>query len=189
MINLLPTYEKVRMQRLHTSRLIGVILLFVAGLFVAALALLTPSYVTVWLQEAELQNRKDALDLAFASTKESAPVSVIDDLNYTIRYIDTFERVPEVSPVLDAILAVRDVGIKITAVTIEREGDTPRVLINGVASSRDVLQKFAQALRTIPLLSGVDLPVSNLTQAQNSTFSISALLVDGASTVSSTNQP
>jgi hypothetical protein len=179
MINLLPTYEKVHMRHVHTTRLVGVSLFFMAGLCVAALALLTPSYVKVWLQESDLKDRKVALDAAFASTREAAPVSVIEDLNYTIRYIDAFERVPEMSPIIEAILSKRSLEISISAITIEREGAAPKVLINGVAKSRDALQLFTQELRTVTLLSGVDLPVASLTQAANNTFAISANLVDG----------
>lgn len=189
MINLLPTYEKVRTRQLHTTRLAGVSLLFVAGLFVAALALLTPSYVKVWLHESDLKNRMTTLDLAFANTKEAAPVSVIEDLNYTIRFIDAFERVPEITPVLDAILLARGTGVRISAVTVERAEGSPRVLVNGIASSRDALQAFTQELRTVPLLKGVDLPVSNLTQAQNSAFSISAILADEPDDVDVVTEP
>lgn len=188
MINLLPTYEKVRTRQLHTTRLIGVVLLFVAGLFVAALALLTPSYVHVWLHESSLKDRKNTLDLAFTNTKEAAPVSVIEDLNYTIRFIEAFEKVPEVTPILDAILAVRSAGISVSAITIERGGDSPIVLINGIASSRDALQQFTQDLRGVSLLREVDLPVSNLTQAQNSTFSISAKLVESTASTGMLDQ-
>lgn len=176
MINLLPPNVKKHVRRLYHLRLLGIGFLLLGGVFVSALALLTPSYVLTLFREAAVLTEKSALEASFKEQKASVALEELKDLNYTLDQVDSFEKMSNVVPIIQAVLGARRAGISIDAVSVERVSDKPGVIVTGEASTRETLLQFTQELKRLPMLTDVALPVANLAEAENSRFNISANL-------------
>lgn len=180
MINLLPLSARNRVKNVYRLRWIGVGSLLFAGVVFSGLVLLVPPYVLMISREEAVLEHKAQVESLLQETQGAVASNVVSELNYSLEQIESFEKQADVVPVLAAILAVERKGIVLNSLAVELVEGKSGVILSGVASTRDALTRFSQDLKRLPHLAKVTLPVSDLAEAANSTFTISAVIA-GAS--------
>lgn len=178
MINLLPQYAQRKIMRLYRMRLMSTALFLVAFTFLSAAALLVPSYVITLSHENSAEGRRTALDQKIEEKQGNVAIEVIASLNHQMNVIDSFREATTTSEILVAVYGARISGVRIDSLSFEPIQGNRAVIITGVAATREVLLAFTQELKRLPLLSQVTLPVSNLAEATNNRFIISATLTN-----------
>lgn len=175
MVNLLPQKYIRTLKRTYYVRLVTtLVLLLTIGVAVGAI-LLIPSYV-VAERAAESAERYLAAIEETTSLRERAGVSqTVRALSERLRILNANTQQPRGGAALDALLAERTEGIRITGIGFAKgDSDAIALSVAGVASSRTALLTFVDALRSAGTFGGVDVPVSQLAQDANIPFSITA---------------
>lgn len=177
MINLLPLSARNRVKNIYRLRWLGVGGLLFAGVVISALVLLIPPYVLMMSREEDVLSRKAQLENLLQSTQGVVAADIVSSLNYTLDQIERFESAPDVVPVLLSILSAERRGVVLSALSVEMIEGKSGVIISGVASTRESLMQFNQELKRLPTLTQVTLPVADLAEATDSSFTISAVIV------------
>ena len=175
MVNLLPQKEIRALKRVYYVRLVTTLMFLASLALVVGGILLAPSYV-VSGRAAESAERYLAAIEETTSLREKAGVSdTVRALSERLRILDSLIAQPSGVAALDAILAERTSGIRITGIGFAKgESDAVGVAIAGVASNRTTLLAFVDELRAAGTFGGVEVPVSQLAQDANIPFSINA---------------
>jgi hypothetical protein len=183
MINLLPQHSQNRIVRVYQMRLATTILFLVAFTLLSAVALLMPSYIVTLAEESSARERMEALDIKIEEKRGGVAAEAIATLNHQLSIIDSFKQATTTSEVLEAVHSVRTPNILIHSFSFEHVGGQRAVILTGVATTRDALHAFTQELMRLPVLSEVSFPVSNLAEARNNNFTITATLTAALPTV------
>ena len=150
------------------------VLLINIGLVVGGV-LLIPSYVVAERAAESAERYLTAIEET-TSLRERAGVSqTVRALSERLRILDAVAQQSRGGAALDALLAERTSGIRITGIGFASDGgDTTALSVAGVASNRTTLLAFIDALRSAGTFGGVEVPVSQLAQDTNIPFSITA---------------
>ena len=172
MLNLLPQEEKKHLRREYMERL-GVIIL--GGVFITlfiGIALLLPSF---FLSKA----REEVLMEQAAITRDSVTLQEKETLEETLRaasqkltILAREEGEVPLRLVFETILNHKTEGIALTELFYAESEDVVTLSASGVAERRSDLLKFSGALREDPLFTNIQLPVSNLAEDRDISFTI-----------------
>lgn len=148
--------------------------MFLCALGLIGVASLTPSYL---LSRARIHELQD--DVSRSTTKDSEKelelfAKTLSQTNGKLAVLTDALDDYQAHSLFEDILAKRGNGIRINALMYKRGGDkdTGVVSVTGVARDRESLSGFVQDLKTDPLYSRVDLPVSNFAKDKNTNFTI-----------------
>lgn len=178
MINLIPKEEKKKMTTDFYFRLATLSVIMLDFCILVALLSIMPSYFISSMEysliNAKLENQK--LEPLPVLGKES--LALAGDIDNKLALIENFEKnkfLPSVK-VINAILLKKRPDVKITQIIYKNdEKNGSRIDLAGIASSREVLLLFRQALEDSPDFKNIILPISNFVKGSNIDFSLSLI--------------
>ena len=191
MINLIPNEEKKRKVRNFYFRFFIVLLTVLGFSIIVASAAILPSYffssVKKNLIDIKLETQKNE---ALPSLSQKTLVAV-SDLENKLKLIEDTRQTKYVisERIINEIISKKMRDVKITEIIYDSasiKGET--VIISGIASSRERLLLFRQALENATVFSEVNLPISNFIQGSNIKFSLSLIFRPDSDSVRQNSQ-
>lgn len=171
MFNLLPEADKKNVLKEYSMRRAVVILLFllVAGLIALVTALpsklLSSSKfkgvqkqievsktIAILNEEAKLTSSLSLVNSKLTALKDAGGSSIVD--------------------LIERIIVKKGQSIKIRGISYIRNVDKSTISLSGVTQNRESLLNFVKSLKTEPLWSEVNLPVSNFAKEKDAEFTI-----------------
>ena len=179
MTNLLPFEEKKAVRGIYTvRRFIVALSLVVTGIIVGAIFLL-PSFFIIAVKEQRLSEELAGMKKESTPDTNKQIEQAITEANKTMDIL----KLSDGSALSEAMLAtfsVKDSDISFTGFfyTKETSDTSPRkqLVIRGKAATRNALITFVDRLKSERVFASADLPVSDLAQAKDLTFSITTVL-------------
>lgn len=169
MINILPEQGRTRARFVYRLRLVAVLLWASAAVCLIAGALLSPAYFSARAEETAARAESAALGDGGEKGREAEAPLVT-----AATYLEVYTPLLAGASVGDRValaLSVRPAGIVFSQISYDRASDLVRV--HGVASTREELLRFERALKALPDVLKVDLPVSDLARSTQAPFSVS----------------
>ncbi len=175
MVNLIPQKAKRRLLIEYWVRAVSVWFTTWAVVLLAGVGILLPAYVLIGLQVDTLQT-----SASVASEKVANYESVSAALAQATRQAKTIideSSSPQFSEYITLFSSLQGSGVEVTKMGIYRgaEGVAP-VVLNGKATDRQSLASFRDRLLAAEDIVSVDLPISNLAQDKDISFTITVTL-------------
>ena len=171
---LLPEKEIKSLKKEYRTRLFIVMLFFVSCAIFIGIISLVPSYIYSYTQEKDALKNLQALQ---DGRRERGTDVIMKDLSATQALIDSlkFRRDGiEFSQVIHEIILRKPAALSINSfqATKSPEAETASVdvVIQGKAPTRDSLLALKKSLEQNPLISKIDLPVSDLAKSKDISF-------------------
>ena len=170
-MNLLPHARKSILAKLYLTRVAVVAAGMLSLVLLIHLTLMVPAFV-------EVQQAVSARESTLAGLGEQ--LAVYDDKQVSGRVTGLTERVTQLaqsarthtaSSALRGILLVPHPGVRITGLSFA-PGTNARMLLVGVATTRESLRSYTATLGTLPYVSNVDLPISAYAKESDIEFTI-----------------
>ena len=178
MINLLPNNIKIVNAHIYHTRVIVVIVFFLFCTVFIADVLLVPSYILINAKEQIINNKFTEMTSSGTRPHEALDV-IVKDINSKLAIfpnkIDLFSL-----PIdgIDGVIAKKLPGIFIREFRYEKKTNVGHLIsINGIATSREVLQNFVKELGKDPKYKGATLPLSNFISGSNIPFNLTLTVV------------
>ncbi len=174
MLNILATAEKKKILDEYRLRLATVAIFALGMLVLASSVLLAPSY---FLAVAKYNDAQGTLAILEGNDKLGGQEK---DVNATVqalnKNIDLFLKVSTVgtlvpSVVITKILDIKGGAIKVVGFTYDATPGQERIVVTGVARSRDALAQFIDTLKKDTMFTSVDIPISSYVKSSNIDFS------------------
>jgi len=171
MTNLIPPEAKTELVRLYWIRMVSVWALLWSVLLLVGALLLYPTYLLLTGTSAAYIET-----VASVSERTEAYDLMVTDLNRSSQEAKTIVQAAgevSLSGLLQDMWSVNGGGIDIAGVQMARDVDgiTP-IGITGEAINRQSLALFRDRLEALPYVTKVNLPIENLAENQDITFSI-----------------
>lgn len=172
--NLLPSDRSRALRREYFARLGVVALSMLAILVVIHAVLLLPTYLSIRDDAQYERARLAELETALASSEEQQVGSRLARLANDTAYLTAQAEAPSGSDAIRAVLLVPRAGISITNVsyTASPTAGENRLVLMGVAETRDTLRRYYSALSSQPFVSKADLPISTYAKETDLVFTI-----------------
>ena len=175
MINLIPPAAKTAVKREYFIRVGAVWLLIWSVAIVIGGVTLLPTYVLI-----NSQVQVYSATAAAASEKVASYKDIADELVQTsnqARLIVETARLEPLSGYFAAITSAADAGITVLSTRLSRaDGGLSPLTVTGVAQDRQSLAAFRDRLLADEHIATVDLPIANLAQDKNITFTLTIVL-------------
>lgn len=173
MINLLPYIEKKDIKRIRVMRMLTVALMSVIALALILCALLAPTILTINSRYTLWQGEVIRLEQAGAAVSAE---SMADSETRVERLKKEFIAPSTLSPI-DAITIAQNAASKgITFSGFAFVAGTEQTLsIQGVVTTRDVLQRYVTALTQQSSVVTVDSPVTNYLKQRDNEFTLTVV--------------
>ena len=179
MTNLLPFEEKKAVRGIYTMRRFIVALSLVVTAIIVGAIFLLPSFFIIAVKEERLSAELAGMKKAGVPDTNKHIEQAVTETNKTMDIL----KLSDGSALSEALLSVfskSDSDISFTGFfyTKDASGTSPRkqVVIRGKATTRNALIAFVDRLKSERVFASVDLPVSDLAQAKDLTFSITTVL-------------
>lgn len=177
MINFLPPEAKSAVKREYVVRTISVWALLLAIVALVGAVLLLPTYVL-------LTREFDALAIEVVRTENDASTQAYEAAHTALEKAYTLAlqlgvvfRGPTASEVLREVQKVQLSPITISGFSYEHTGTkVEKVEIRGIAATREALAEFSAALERNPLFARAVVPVSDLAEDHNLSFTLTIAL-------------
>jgi hypothetical protein len=158
----------------YRIRVVILLLLFMSlGIWFGIVSLF-PSYIISVTQERGALNQADAIEKSAESTTTTAALAAITTSNGLIKTLEASQDTLMLSSIVEDIAVRRIPGITINDFEIGRaDATSTNIVIQGTATTRDILVNFENNLKADSRFSKVDLPVSDLAKNSDITFSMS----------------
>lgn len=170
--NLLPEGRTRSLRQLYFLRLATVAVLVLSGVAIVHGVLLLPSYLFVRAQVDERQMRLDTLSASLSGAEEQEVSARVAAIATDSAYLAKRAAAPKASSAIAALLAVPHDGIRLRGFSFAPAEGRARMLVSGVASSRESLRGYEQALAGEPYIEQVDLPISAYAKERDIDFTI-----------------
>lgn len=173
LLNLLPKERANALRREYFARLVAVALLLLAFLTVAHAIFLAPAYFAAGSEESEVRAKLAAADAEQGGGGKSV-ASEFAALGANASYLAGLGTAPSAAGALRAVLSVSHRGVALSGLTLTpASGSAPaKMVIAGMADTREDLRAYELAFTNAPGVSSVDLPVSDYAQATDITFTM-----------------
>ncbi len=176
MLNLLPSRDHDALLAEYGLRFAAVALWFVAGLAVAASALLVPSLFLAEKKEALLAEGAAVLQKSVASGEAQKSEAELNNFASLVGAFSLRMPTPRLYELIGSVAEARGSDVVFERITIAGESEQGSVVeISGRAGSRAGLVAFARALEGLRTFDRVDLPIGNLAKDADISFSLSAI--------------
>ncbi len=174
MINFLPPEAKIAVKREYVIRTLSVWALLLAVAVLVEVVLLLPTYVLLWGQlealaievvQAETDGSTQAYQTARTELEKAHALALrLSVATEGLAASDVFREIQKTQP--DSIILS---GFSYEHASAEVE----TVEIRGIAETREALAEFSAALERNPLFLRADVPVSDLAEARDLSFTLS----------------
>lgn len=168
----LPREYKIRAKKLYRTRLFILIALGVVFLSAASLLLLVPSYALVYIEKKAMTAERDAAENILSLRDNDSIRSFVVLAKAKIEAANESLDKPLFTESLRKFVAAGSSGVRVQSISFERAKEGNKMVVSGVASTRDSLLAFARALEESGSFKEVDLPVSSLARSSNIDFTI-----------------
>lgn len=180
MLNILATEEKKKILTEYRLRLAVVSVFAVATLVFSSLILLSTSYLLAVSKYNDAKSELGALQEK--DSREGQEKDVNARILAVNKNIDLFLKPKTAntltpSSIITKILDIKGNAIKIIGFTYDTNADQERIVVTGIARSRDSLAQFVETLKKDPTFTSVDVPISSYVKSANIDFS--AVIVKG----------
>ncbi|MEK7460514.1 MAG: hypothetical protein AAB628_03130 [Patescibacteria group bacterium] len=175
MINILPQSEKKKILLEYRLRLGVTVVFAIAGLVLANIALLAPSYLLVVTKyNIASEHLTGLVQAQGGSEKETEVYRKTSELNKKVSLYKGAGHENSQTP-LPAILRVIEIKrpeIKINSIVYDKNSVRERIVVSGKAVDRDSLALFLETLKREPSFTKVDLPVGSYVKSVDIEFSL-----------------
>lgn len=173
---LLPEKQIRALKREYRVRLLIFLLFFMSCSILVGVLSLTPAFVSSYLEEKGLMNM---IILAEKNKKVQQTGNLIKDFsksNEMVKRLKENKSSIIFSDIISNIITYKPQGLSIRSFSISEENTTGTstivAIIQGKSSSRETLVLFKDRLESDPLVSKVELPVSDLVKSKDISYSI-----------------
>ena len=176
MFELLPHDIRKIAQKRYISRLISLYAFGLFGLFLIGAMLTFPSYMLVSSKEAAALSEKKVAEERTKVEKSDSVGLLISSAKVKIEAVKAVSNLTQAYPAVKLVLSKIGSGISLTNLSFSRTttGDsTTKVLISGIAGTRENLIAFSDSLKSEKRFIKVNVPVSSFAKNKNADFSIS----------------
>jgi hypothetical protein len=175
LINLLPRERVRKFRRTYFLRVGTVALVLLTVLVVIHSIFLLPSYIAaesaVNVEQVELAGA-----LAAVASSSSDAAAELTMLKADTSYLSRLGTAPSASAAVRAVLSVSHPGLVIQNISYQpptpADPASAKILLTGVAASREQLSAYDLALTNAPFITSVDLPISAYAAETNISFSV-----------------
>lgn len=175
MINLIPPEGRTALKREYLLRTGTVFATILSGVFIAGVALMIPTYVLISSQLSSTESEYEKSADVNAEFKEAE--NAIRNANDIAIQLGGPTNQTYASDVIGEITKRSPQGITLRAFQLERvKSYFPSVQVQGIAESRSILAAFKEALKGVPNVSNVEVPLSDLAKDSNLPFAITITL-------------
>lgn len=172
--NLLPPERAAFLKRDYFVRLATVFILLLSGVVIGSGALLVPSYLYLNHEIAMRQSRLAELDASLARANGTQSKAELADLTATATYLARLATTTEATAAFRGVLSLARPGITLSGLTYSPpvRGNDGKMTLTGMASTRETLRTYNDALSALPYVSSVDLPISAYAKERDIPFMI-----------------
>lgn len=172
LINLLPEPRKRSLRRLYFMRLVVVATVLAAAVMVVHGVLLLPSYLHLRGVVEERTDTLASMQATLAGSEEQELSARIEALRNDATRLGRLSTLPKASAGIAAVLKVPREGIRLSGFSFAPGKDGASMTVSGVASTREALRSYEQALANEPYIASSDLPISAYAKESDIAFSI-----------------
>lgn len=170
--NLLPS-ERIHAFRRDYFLRLGTIAAYTIALTVLVHGLLlVPTYLflqnTVSLEKAHLAE----LTANLATSREGEMQSRLNAIKASSEQLLVLAQAPSSTAVIKTILGIAHPGVRITGFTFRVNGNEGKLLLTGVAGTREALRTYHQSLSQLSFAKSADLPLSAYAKETDIPFTI-----------------
>lgn len=177
MINLIPQSAKKNIVSEYWIRVLSTWLLLWAFAFVCGTAILFPAYILASSQVA-VYEQSAALATQKVADYGSASAALIQASQQAHEIVQLSEVTP-MSSYVDLFTSMQGTDIRIDRLNLTQVGfQIQPVQITGSASDRQSLASFRDRMLAHPLITEVNLPISNLATDKNIQFTITVTMIN-----------
>ncbi len=177
---LLPEKEIKALKREYRMRLVIFFLFFMSIAVIAGIFSLTPAFILSYTQEREALEHLKKVE---KNRKDKGLDSIIKELNSTNLVIKQLEENTNgvvYSKIIFKIIGYKTNGLSIKSFDVSKNPNATSsvdVIIQGKAATRDSLISFKNKLESDPLISNLELPVSDLAKSKDISYSIKISII------------
>ena len=174
MLELLPKNQKKALKREYFRRILVVALLLLSAVGASSLVSLSPSYFLSLEKEKIVAKKFEEIEKSRKTTMDDKEFQFdIKNLKEMVDLLNPSEKIISIGDFIANIVNNKNYGIKIYGITANYyKKDKYQIIVNGNATSRDMLKSFVENLQGNGLFENIDLPISNFTKIANIDFNI-----------------
>lgn len=178
MFNLLPDNLKNKVKSEYRLNFLIMILLFIIILQISSLIFLFPSWLISMNKENEIMTQAERVNKSLLDSKIININAKVDSINSTLKIINSTIEYPKFKPFIDSIIFQKIKDISISEFDYSSNNDiTGKIILAGIATTREALVLFVSKLEQTKLFDKVDLPISNFTKNKDIDFSINMTIL------------
>jgi hypothetical protein len=176
MLNFLPQKNKNQVIYEYLLRITIFLSLFIFVSSLILISLFLPSFFYTKLKDTSINNQ---LELAKQKNLNNGvdPIVFIKNVNRLSVALSDNSTV-QYSDIIDKVMSLKNKDIKILSISISEDNSSggKKVLINGIANTRDSLTLFDKDIRVDGFFNTVVFPISNFIKSTNSEFSATLVI-------------
>lgn len=174
---LLPSQELRLLKKEYRIRVTIYMMFFLSFVILLGICALLPAYIYSYSQERALLARLGELQKSRASRGADEIKKELSDSTELINRLKNHKSPIVYSSLVSQVIGYKTsgVGIKSISVKVENPQATTTqvvIIVQGVAGSRESLIQFRDRLEADPLVTKVELPISDLAKSKNISYSI-----------------
>lgn len=171
MSNLLPPSIQSKNRREYRLRFIATVLFLLAGLLLAGIVFLLPSYLLSSVKESAALRELDAFKAEQGLRQDESAAGVVAAVTDRLGILAKTDAEALSSTIAEGILAARRQDVSITGIQYEQPAKgAPQYRVSGIAASRASLQSFMERVSDTGVFAAVELPVSNFVERSEIRF-------------------
>lgn len=172
MVNLLPKTFLTRLRRGYLLRLGVVALFLLLAALIISILLLVPPYVSIQVRIGELTNELATIEETLAREDAQESDAFLDETRRRLAALAAIRNEHYLYEDLDAVLAHKPAGVRITTLSIEGSGGGREILVRGVGDVRESVVTFERLLEEDERFTSVELPISELASRTDIDFTM-----------------
>ncbi len=173
-INLLPPSRVHMLRKQRLIQLATVSAIVFSVLIITQMVLLFPAYNYLQTKYYNLQNLQREFSAKLASRNIQAINTRTKTLNKNVHFLETLDNTPSGVAAIQYILNIthHDVTINSITYTTPSKKQKAKIILSGMAQTREALHTYQQELQTNRHINSVDLPVNSYAKDSDITFTI-----------------
>jgi len=175
LINLLSEDRIKALRRDYFLRLTTVAIFFLTLVVIIHGVLLFPSYLSLTQKHREKVTELAEINAKLEDSKQNEVQTRLAALKGDATYLARLTTIPSASSAVRAVLAVPHSGIRITGISFAsplKNAGSGKMMITGIAATREALRAYDLALSGLPFVSNADLPISAYAEESNIIFTV-----------------
>ena len=177
---LLPEKEIKTLKREYRMRLVIFFLFFMSVAVLAGIFSLTPGFVLSYTQEKEALEHLKKVEKSRKDKGLDSIIKELNETNSTIKKLEDNTNDVVYSKIIFKIIGYKTNGLNIKSFDVSKTPNATSsvdVVVQGKATTRDSLISFKNKLESDPLISNIQLPVSDLAKSKDISYSIKISII------------